>query len=109
MRNVASLNENVPHLIAKIANWHYEKDLIHGSTADAQFRKLVAEVGELAESLTAGASFSDRLDAVGDVMVVLINLAERQNITIDEALRHSYAEIRKRTGKNVDGVFVKDY
>jgi Flp pilus assembly protein TadB len=42
------------------------------------------------------------------MMVVLINIAERNGITISECLRVAYNDIKDRKGMMVDGVFVKE-
>ena len=41
-------------------------------------------------------------------MVVLINIAERNGLTLEQCLEHAYNDIKDRTGRMVDGVFVKD-
>ena len=47
-------------------------------------------------------------DGVGDVLVTLIGFCEMNNLTIADCLDHAYGVISKRTGKMVDGLFVKD-
>lgn len=92
-------------LIDKIRQWHYDRNLIDGSTDKAQFMKLHEEVGELAESIHHG---TDIRDDVGDIMVVLVNMATRNGLTIEDCLEHAYNDIKDRTGTMIDGVFVKD-
>ena len=92
-------------LIDKIKQWHYDRNLIDGSTDKQQFMKLHEEVGELCESIGNG---TDIRDDVGDIMVVLINMATRNDLTMEECLEVAYNDIKHRTGKMVDGVFVKD-
>jgi len=41
-------------------------------------------------------------------MVVLVNMVTRNGLTIEECLEYAYNDIKDRTGKMVDGVFVKD-
>ena len=50
----------------------------------------------------------DIKDDVGDIMVVLINMAERNGTSLEECLAVAYDDIKDRTGKMVDGIFVKD-
>ena len=50
----------------------------------------------------------DFRDDVGDIMVVLINILVRNNLTMDECLKVAYEDIKDRKGKMVDGVFVKE-
>lgn len=99
-------------LIDKIKKWHYDRNLIEGSTDLDQFGKLQEEVLELHEALICN-SYLDNYtpeitDAIGDIMVVLINIAERNGLTLEQCLEHAYNDIKDRTGKMVDGVFVKD-
>ena len=101
-------------LIEQIKQWHYDRNLIDGSHDLAQFGKLMEEVMELHEALVEGYidSFLDRgdeiPDAIGDIMVVLINIAERNDLTLEQCLEHAYNDIKDRKGKMVDGLFVKE-
>ena len=92
-------------LINKVKEWHYARNLIDGSTDKAQFIKLVEELGELQDNIIAGTDFKDD---IGDMLVVMINLCERNGVTLEECLEVAYDDIKDRTGKMVDGVFVKD-
>ena len=42
------------------------------------------------------------------MIVVLINIAERNNLTIEECLQQAWDDIKDRKGMMVDGVFVKE-
>ncbi len=89
----------------KIAQWHHDRNLIDGSTDQAQFLKLIEETGELAGNLARG---KDIRDDIGDIIVVLINIATRNNLTIEECLDVAYDDIKDRKGTMVDGVFIKE-
>lgn len=89
----------------KIAQWHHDRNLIDGSTDQAQFLKLIEETGELAGNLARG---KDIRDDIGDIIVVLINIAERNNLTIEECLDVAYGDIKDRKGTMIDGVFIKE-
>lgn len=89
----------------KIAQWHQDRNLIDGSTDQAQFLKLIEETGELAGNLARG---KDIRDDIGDIIVVLINIAERNNLTIEECLEVAYDDIKDRKGTMIDGVFIKE-
>ncbi len=88
-----------------ISQWHKERNLIDGSTDKDQYLKLIQEAGELSDSICKG---KDIRDDVGDMMVVLINIMVRNNLTIDECLSKAYDDIKDRKGKMVDGVFIKE-
>lgn len=98
-------NSGVALYLQRIANWHYDRNLIEGSTNPAQFLKLISETGELADNLAKG---NDIKDDIGDIIVVLVNIAEREGISIQECLEQAWNDIKDRTGKMVNGVFVKD-
>ena len=88
-----------------IGQWHRDRNLIDGSTDKDQYMKLIQEAGELSDSLCKG---NDIKDDIGDMMVVLINIMVRNNLTMDECLSVAYNDIKDRKGKMVDGVFVKE-
>lgn len=92
-------------LIEQVKQWHHDRNLIEGSTDKAQMGKLYEEVKELNESVYYNKS---PIDDIGDIMVVLINIAERNGLTLEQCLAHAYDEIKDRKGKMVDGVFVKE-
>ena len=92
-------------IIDKIILWHYRRNLIDGSSDIDQLVKLKEEVGELEESIHLG---YNPIDDIGDIIVVLINIAERNKLTLQECLEYSYNDIKDRKGKMVDGIFVKE-
>lgn len=92
-------------LVTKIAQWHRDRNLIDGSTDKDQYMKLIQEAGELSDSICKG---RDIKDDIGDMMVVLINIATRNKLTIAECLEVAYNDIKDRKGKMIDGVFVKE-
>ena len=47
-------------------------------------------------------------DDIGDMIVVLINIAERNNLSLTQCLEEAYNDIKDRKGKMIDGVFVKE-
>lgn len=95
----------IEQTIEKVIDWHYDRNLILGSTDLAQLSKLVSEVGELADNIGKG---NDIEDDIGDIMVVLINIATRNNTTLADCLAIAYDDIKDRKGRMVDGVFVKE-
>ena len=88
-----------------IGQWHRDRNLIDGSSDKDQYMKLIQEAGELSDSLCKG---KDIKDDIGDIMVVLINIMVRNNLTMNECLSVAYNDIKDRKGKMVDGVFVKE-
>lgn len=92
-------------LIKLVAQWHRDRNLIDGSDDKSQTLKLLQELGELSDSVCKE---NPILDDIGDMLVVMINICERNNITLDECLQVAYDDIKDRKGKMVDGVFVKE-
>lgn len=96
--------EQLATYIEHVKQWHYARNLIDGSTDKDQFMKLIQEVGELSDNICKG---RDVRDDIGDIIVVLINIAERNGISLTECLRVAYNDIKDRKGRMIDGVFVK--
>ena len=88
-----------------IGQWHRDRNLIEGSTDKDQYMKLIQEAGELSDSLCKG---KDIRDDNGDMMVGLINIMVRNNLTMSECLSVAYYDIKDRNVIKVDGVFVKE-
>lgn len=98
-------NHNTPEAIAKITQWHYDRNLIDGSDDKSQFAKLIQECGELSDNICKGKDISDD---IGDIVVVLINIAERNGLSIQECLGQAWDDIKFRKGEMRDGVFIKE-
>ena len=93
-------------LIDKVKQWHHDRNLIEGSTDLQQFNgKLLEEVKELETNILLSQPIADD---IGDILVVLINIATRNNLGLSECLQVAYDDIKDRKGKMVDGVFVKE-
>ena len=93
------------YLVKLIKQWHYDRNLIEGSTDKDQYLKLIQEAGELSDSICKG---KDIRDDIGDMMVVLINIMARNELSMHECLHVAYDDIKDRKGKMIDGVFVKE-
>ena len=88
-----------------IKQWHRDRNLIDGATDKDQLAKLIQEMGELSDNICKG---RDVADDIGDMVVVLINIAERNNLSLTECVNHAYNDIKDRKGKMIDGIFVKE-
>ena len=91
--------------IDNIKRWHHDRNLIDGATDKDQVCKLIQEVGELSDNVCKG---RDVRDDIGDCIVVLINIAERNNVSLTECLKVAYNDIKDRKGRMVEGIFVKE-
>ena len=65
------------------------------------------EMGELAKA-TLEKDQDEIIDAIGDMVVVLTNLAHLNGLTIEQCIASAYNEISGRKGKMINGTFVKD-
>lgn len=101
---------NMNELIGKIRLWG-EQRYITGpegrATADTQYEKLMEEVDEIRQALQAGDKDA-AIDGIGDTAVVLILLAELVGVSFEDCLQDAYNVIKNRTGRIIDGQFVKD-
>lgn len=91
----------------RIRVWAEERNLIKGSTNQAQFLKLLEEVGELSHAIQKGDE-PEFIDAIGDVIVVLTIMAAQRGIDTEDCLEHAWLQIKDRKGMMVNGVFVKE-
>lgn len=87
--------------------WATEKGITDFSTREKQFLKLQEEVGELAKAILTN-NREEVIDAIGDCVVVLTNIATFSNITIEECVNSAYKIINNRNGKMHNGAFVKE-
>ena len=90
----------------KILEWANQRNLLPGD-ANKQTLKLISEVGELADAIAKN-NHAEIIDAIGDIQVVLIILSNQLGINYKEALEEAYNVIKMRTGKTINGVFIKD-
>lgn len=92
-------------IIDKVKGWHHDRNLIDGASDKDQYMKLIQEAGELSDNICKG---NDIKDDIGDMLVVLINIAERNGLSLTECLLEAWHDIKDRKGMMVDGVFVKE-
>jgi NTP pyrophosphatase (non-canonical NTP hydrolase) len=91
--------------IELIKQWHVDRNLIDGSTDKDQTLKLLQELGELSDSVCKG---KDIRDDLGDMLVVMINIMKRNNLTMEDCLFVAWDDIKDRKGRMIDGIFVKE-
>ncbi len=90
-----------------IRNWAEERGLYSGGNTHTQYVKLQEEAGELAKALLIKDE-PEIIDAIGDMVVVLTNLAHLNGTSIEHCIQSAYEVISKRKGKMINGTFVKD-
>ena len=90
-----------------IREWAEAKGIYANGDSKTQYIKLLEEAGELAQALLKRDE-PEIKDAIGDMVVVLTNLAKLEDLNIEDCIKSAYDVIAKRTGKMVNGTFVKD-
>ena len=90
-----------------IRDWAKERGLYDKGDPRTQYIKLMEETGEIGRALLKEDT-NEIVDGIGDAVVVLTNLAELVGVPIEECIQAAYDVISKRTGKMVNGTFVKD-
>ncbi len=91
----------------KIRSWAKVRGLYDKGNTYVQYVKLQEEAGELAKALLQS-DHDEVNDAIGDMVVVLTNLAHLHGTEIEHCIEDAYNVISKRTGKMINGTFVKD-
>ena len=89
-----------------IRQWAQERGIYDKGNSHTQYVKLMEEAGELAQALLNKDSYEIK-DAIGDMVVVLTNLAALEGMQIENCIDSAYNEIKSRKGKMTNGTFVK--
>ena len=90
-----------------IREWAHERGLYDKGDIKTQTLKLIEEAGEICRAVLKQDK-AEIIDGIGDCVVVLTNLAELNNVSIEDCINAAYDEISNRTGKMVNGTFKKD-
>ena len=87
--------------------WAEDKGIYDKGNSKTQYLKLMEEAGELADALLKEDK-AEIQDAIGDMIVVLTSIAKFEDLKVEDCIQSAYNVIAKRTGKMVNGTFVKD-
>lgn len=107
-----------PYLLKDLVEeWAKDKDLLHKKNADKQFLKFIEEVFEFKAEMDQVERiehdklreiYTDRMKVeMGDIIVTLIILCKQLDIDLFDCLNKAYKKISIRTGKTINGTFVK--
>lgn len=99
--------KNYKELEKLVEQWAEEKCILNKATPIAQTQKTLEEVYELQDAIVDN-NKDEIIDALGDILVTIIIQAKMQGLSLEECLESAYNVISKRTGKMIDGQFVKD-
>jgi len=106
--STSMFNKNRSYIwFQKIRDWAGSRGLYTKGDTKTQFCKLMEEAGELGRAVLKDDK-DEFVDAIGDMVVVLTNMAHLGGVTIEHCIDSAYDVIKKRTGKMVNGTFVKD-
>jgi NTP pyrophosphatase (non-canonical NTP hydrolase) len=107
----------------RVITWAKNKGILQKATPLAQMRKTIEEVEETRDALIAQANNLQRyinskgvekdtkeeiIDGFGDILVTILIGCKMQHVNPLDALELALNIIEKRTGKMINGTFVKD-
>lgn len=93
-----------------VREWAKERniyDSVNGSDSFRQMTKLAEEYCELNESILTNNEEGIK-DGIGDMLVVLTNIAYFNKLDLNTCYNHAYEQIKDRKGKMINGLFVKE-
>jgi len=95
------------NMFEDIRQWANDRGIYDKGDPKTQLIKLYEESGELSQAILKDDK-AGIIDAIGDSVVVLTNLAYLVGTDIEICIKSAYDEISNRTGKMINGTFVKD-
>lgn len=101
-----SVVTETPNVYDLIRQWADERGIYRNGDAKTQFIKLQEETGELARAILKN-NREELIDAIGDAVVVLTNLAALEGLKIEDCVVAAYDVIKSRQGSMINGTFVK--
>lgn len=105
--NVTNYVELLSDELQLIRYWANDRNLIAEGDVTTQFLKLTEEIGELAQSIFKKQD-DEFVDALGDIVVVLTNMAAMKGVKLEHCVNSAYNVIKDRKGKMINGTFVKE-
>lgn len=93
-------------LFRNIKQWGIDRNL-HTADPLKQLIKLDEEVDELKQAIALN-NRELTIDSIGDITVVLVQLASQLQLDYIGCVNAAYQEIKDRKGKLVNGMFVKE-
>ena len=97
----------LPSRFELIREWAKDRGIYDKGDSHTQYVKLMEEAGELAKALLNKDPYEVK-DAIGDMVVVLTNLAVLEGMQIENCIDSAYNEIANRKGEMINGTFVKE-
>jgi len=98
---------DISDTLMKISEWHQDRKITVNGNSATQTIKLGEEFGELCSGVNRRNKELIK-DSIGDMVVVLVAIAELEGFTFDECVRAAYEEIKDRKGMLLpNGNFLK--
>ena len=93
-----------------VLKWAEERGIFDNGDPLAQLDKTQEELNETIQAVktTCPQKHSEIADGIGDMLVTIIIAAKMMDLDPTTCCEQAYNEIKDRTGKMVDGKFVKD-
>ena len=101
------LVQSEDYIFEDIRDWARERGIFEKGDIKTQYLKLIEEAGELGRAILKSDE-PEIVDAIGDMVVVSTNLSHLAGYRIENCIQSAYDTIAARTGKMVNGTFVKD-
>jgi len=95
-----------PNVYDLIRLWADERGIYRNGDSKTQYTKLCEESGELARAILKKDK-AELIDAIGDMVVVLTNLAALEGLKVEDCVQSAYNVIKSRQGSMINGTFVK--
>jgi NTP pyrophosphatase (non-canonical NTP hydrolase) len=106
MPDKSNIGPSMRDIFPLIRQWADERGIYDKGDEKTQYIKLMEEAGELAQALLKQ-NKEEAVDAIGDMVVVLTNLAVFVGVDIEDCVTSAYNVIKSRKGKMSNGTFVK--
>jgi NTP pyrophosphatase (non-canonical NTP hydrolase) len=101
--------KNFDTLVAEVVIWAGDRGIFDAADPLAQLDKTQEELDETIDAVRQSAfNNPEVVDGIGDMLVTIIIAAKMLGLDPTYCLSEAYEEIKNRTGKMVDGKFVKD-
>jgi len=92
----------------KILQWSSDRGILQNGKSTSQLLKAISEMGELADAHAKNQP-EEIQDAIGDIVVCLVNYCALQEIDLLDCLKGAYNVIKDRKGYlTKEGVFIKE-
>ena len=103
-----SKKDSLDNLVQKIRQWHSARKITVNGNSVTQTVKLGEEYGELCSGIVRK-NKDVIMDSIGDMVVVLVAIAELEDLDFNECVQRAHYEIKDRKGTlNEYGNFVKE-